>query len=679
MQAQWSPRKPIGRTPNVILAKSCAHQEAARRSIKNSTISDSIVRGRALTLRSERSGNPSTTILHTLTNPSSIAGEDTESGLDAADAATFTAPVGTTLAANTTYFVVVDFDQFRGFWGTTADGEESGAAGWSIADLGKFKLSSMTWTDDIGEESYYIRVNGTANAGTGSTGTPGSTDLVPQAWLARFGRTVAEQVVGAVESRLAPPRQRGVVASLAGQALPRWNADGRNAGGTAVAAARRKAKETRDSMAALSHWLSGSGKDGPDGRQSASGVRAVTERDLLTGTSFALTMETADGGTGALWGRGAISGFDGQEGALSLDGEVGTAMLGASSSGSALTLGLLMAHSRGNGGYRSADNGPGGKLRSTVTGLYPYVGYRLTPRLNVWGVAGTGAGSLTRKPKDGKALKTDIDLTMAAAGLRGVAVEAPEDGGIELAVKSDAMAVYTTSEAAGGGEGGELVAAEAEVYRLRLGLEATWRRLVAAGDGELTPRLEVGIRHDGGEAETGYGADIGGGLAWSDPERGIAADVSARGLVTHQAGGLRDTGISGSLSWRSDPSTGRGPSLTLSQALGGSSRGGVDSLLGRETLAGLAANDNGDELQRQRLELGLSYGSSAFGDRFTSSSELGLGQSDGHREYSLGWRLDRIRSGPAALRLRLKATRRVYAGDDRDAEHAIGFRLSTRW
>ena len=32
MQAQWSPRKPVGRTPNVILAKSCAHQEAARRS-----------------------------------------------------------------------------------------------------------------------------------------------------------------------------------------------------------------------------------------------------------------------------------------------------------------------------------------------------------------------------------------------------------------------------------------------------------------------------------------------------------------------------------------------------------------------------------------------------------------------------------------------------------------------
>ena len=48
MQVQWSRRKAIGRTPNVILARSHAHQEEGRRSIKNSIISDSIVRGRAL-------------------------------------------------------------------------------------------------------------------------------------------------------------------------------------------------------------------------------------------------------------------------------------------------------------------------------------------------------------------------------------------------------------------------------------------------------------------------------------------------------------------------------------------------------------------------------------------------------------------------------------------------------
>ena len=165
--------------------------------------------------------------------------------------------------------------------------------------------------------------SGWSGSGPGSTMPPGSMDPVPRAWIARFGRTVAEQVVGAVESQLAASRQPEVAVSLAGQTLPRRNADG-----TKAAAVRWKAEEAGDRVAALSHWLSGSGGDGQDGRRPGSGSRAVTERDLLTGTSFALTMETADGGTGALWGRGAIAGFDGREGALSLDGEVGTAMLG---------------------------------------------------------------------------------------------------------------------------------------------------------------------------------------------------------------------------------------------------------------------------------------------------------------------------------------------------------------
>ena len=66
-----------------------------------------------VTLRSpDGSGNPGTT-LHTLTNPASIGGSNVVPDLDAEDAATFTAPSGTVLAANTTYFVVADFDQNR--------------------------------------------------------------------------------------------------------------------------------------------------------------------------------------------------------------------------------------------------------------------------------------------------------------------------------------------------------------------------------------------------------------------------------------------------------------------------------------------------------------------------------------------------------------------------------------
>ena len=184
------------------------------------------------------------------------------------------------------------------------------------------------------------------------------------------------------------------------------------------------------------------------------------------------------------------------------------------------------------------------------------------------------------------------------------------------------MAVRTSSEKAPG-----LVAARAEVTRLRLGLEGRWRGIEAGGS-ELVPRLEVGVRHDGGDAETGFGLDLGGGLAWLHRAGGILAKVSGCGLLIHEAGGFRDRGIAGSLAWDPGQGTGRGPSLTLTQTMGASSSGGMDALLGRGTLAGLSANDPGS-------------GSGAGGDE---------------------------------LELKLEAT-----NDDTDPEHGIGFGVTARW
>ena len=167
-----------------------------------------------------------------------------------------------------------------------------------------------------------------------------------------------------------------------------------------------------------------------------------------------------------------------------------------------------------------------------------------------------------------------MDLMMAAAGLRGTVVEAPPEGGPELSVKTDAMAVRTSSEAVKDGAGGNLAAATADVTRLRLGLEGTWQGL-EIGTGTLVPRFEIGVRHDGGDAETGFGLDLGGGLAWSDPGTGVRAEVSGRGLLTHESAGLRERGIAGSFGWDPTPGSDRGPSLTLSQTLGLSRRAAV--------------------------------------------------------------------------------------------------------
>ena len=137
--------------------------------------------------------------------------------------------------------------------------------------------------------------------------------------------------------------------------------------------------------------------------------------------------------------------------------------------------------------------------------------------------------------------------------------EASGSGGLELAVTSDALAVRaTTGEVR---ESGNLAGTTAEVTRLRLGLEGTWRGIV---DGwTFVPGFEIGIRHDGGDAETGFGSDIGLGFIWTDPSRGIRADLRARGLLSHEDGEFRERGVAGTLSW--DPASDRGWSFGLTQ------------------------------------------------------------------------------------------------------------------
>ena len=124
------------------------------------------------------------------------------------------------------------------------------------------------------------------------------------------------------------------------------------------------------------------------------------------------------------------------------------------------------------------------------------------------------------------------------------------------------MAVRTSSERTRG-----LAASRATVTRLRLGLEGSWQGLAVGDGGRLEPRLEIGVRHDGGDAETGFGLDTGGGVSWSDPARGLSAELRGRGLLTHESRGFRDRGVSGSLAWDPGRGSGRGPSFTLTQTM----------------------------------------------------------------------------------------------------------------
>ena len=507
-----------------------------------------------------------------------------------------------------------------------------------------------------------------------ATGTITNDGPIPKAWIARFGRTVAEQVVEAVEGRMQAPRNTGTEVSLAGERLE-WGAggDGEDAG-FAQAAALREA-EARQEAARLGRWL-----EGATGAADTEGLeaRTVTERELLLGSSFSLTSETAGGGSAAFWGRGAVTRFDGREGETSLDGEVTTAMLGADWSLGRTTAGLILGHSLGDGGYRGASGG--GTVSSTLTGLYPWGRYALSERVSVWGVAGWGEGTLSVTPENadgaGQAvLRADLDLAMGAAGLRGTLLDGGADG-FTLAAKTDALGVRTSSGRGRGADGGTLSASEATVTRLRLGLEASRPLSLSPAGATLTPSLEVGVRRDGGDAETGFGVDLGGGLALSDPGLGLEAELRARGLLTHEADGFRERGLSGALNWRQRPDSDRGATLSLTQTVGGAASGGADALLSRATLDGLAANDGGgggDDLAARRLEARLGYGLPAFGGRFTLTPEAGAGFSDTGRDQRLSVRLTPA-AGAESFELILEAARHE-ADDDPAAERVHDFRL----
>ena len=611
----------------------------------------------------------------------SVADARAEEGTDATlDFAVTLVPART--AAVTVEYATADGTATAGSDYTATSGTLTFAAGETQKAVSVPVLDDDT---DEGSETLTLRLSNAqgANIADGeATGTITNSDPIPKAWLARFGRTVTGQVLEAVEARLAAPRAAGAEASLAGLAMPSWKAgDGEAA---AAAAAEREAEEARQALASMTAWLSQA--DGDDGGREPES-RALTERDFITGTSFALTGGSAQGGGFAsLWGRGSIAGFDGREGSLTVDGEVTTALVGAdwaSDPGSGAgrwTAGLAVGHSTGTGGWRGANGS--GAIEAVLTGLYPYAGMDLTERLSVWAAAGHGSGEVTVTSEGEAGLTANLTMSMGAAGVRSDVLRPESGDGLLLALKGDARFTRTSSEAVRS-EGGNLAAADADVWLLRTGLEGS--RPVALGErgATLTPTFELGLRLDGGDAETGMGADLGGGLAFSDPANGLVFESRARALVAHEADGFREWGASLAASWDPRPETDRGLSVSLTQSWGASPSGGMDALLGRETLAGLAPVDGEDSSDgfhaSSRLEGELGYGLPAFGGAFTGTPNVGLGLSETARDWRIGWRLAPAGAGAAGFEMSLDATRSEPSGGNAAPEHGVMLRGALRW
>ena len=337
---------------------------------------------------------------------------------------------------------------------------------------------------------------------------------------------------------------------------------------------------------------------------------AVDQRRFLSRSSFNLSLsrQGSDGhedgsemqppGRWSLWGRGALTQFGGRDGEVGIDGNVLTGLMGLDYAAGRWLAGMALSWSDGDGRYRSDVDS--GDVDSHLAGVYPYGRYALNDNLSVWGVAGYGLGEMRlQQTRDGKpageALKTGINLGMGATGLKGI-VYASE--ATELAVKSDFLLVRTTSEAVEGMAGVDAAAAS----RLRLLLSGRHQRALA-DDALLTPDFELGLRYDGGAAETGFGLELGGGLRYADPLLGLTLETRARGLLTHEDGGYEEWGLSGSV--QVDPGrAGRGLMLRLASGWGRTASG-TQALWDSQGVRGLAPQQGGAPGGRFSAELEL--------------------------------------------------------------------------
>ena len=373
-----------------------------------------------------------------------------------------------------------------------------------------------------------------------ATGTINNSDPMPLAWMVRFGRTVGSQVVDAL-----------------GQRLDGGTASHVTVGGINLTGAPGAAPEAQSNDAfGLPEWAKGTQREESE--------QSFTANELLLGSAFHLSSGGGQSGGAAYtaWGRVARSGFEAELDDVTMDADVTSGLVGFDAEWERLLAGVMVSQSSGEGSYRlsGAENGSkAGTVESTLTGVYPYAQLELNAKVSAWALAGAGSGELTLHQDGGKPMPTDISMRMGAVGFKGKVLDGTGASKLAMNLKSDAMWVGTKSERTS-----DMVATQGDVTRLRVILEGE-RAFDMGGGATFTPSAEIGLRHDGGDAETGTGLEVGAGVSYVTGPLTVEGQV--RMLVAHEESGYEEWGASAAM--RITPSaSGRGLTLSIAPQWG---------------------------------------------------------------------------------------------------------------
>ena len=516
-------------------------------------------------------------------------------------------------------------------------------ANWTVIPSSTSKTLNHTVSGLEGGKSYAFMVRAVNMTGAGPESDASDAAALPAAApapaeaahrkrLARIGRALAPEAARALASGAARAVSDRIRAVLSGDAGP-------------------------PPGQALRAFVEARGEALSDGTASLG--------EALAGASFSLSAaEGGDAGGGAsgagLWAAGDWRALSGGARALDWDGGMAALHLGADTGfRRGLLGGLALSVSEAAFDYadRSGEEAVKGEWTARMTGVHPYAARLWEDGSRLWALLGYGAGEV--EIDDGAAGRREADGAMASLAAGGALRLSPAEAGRpSLDLVADGFAArFETERSAGLPE-----AVEAEVSRLRVALAGA-AALEAGPGAALAPSAELGLRWDGGDGETGFGAELGAGLSWSRPAAGLRLEAHARALLAHE-GGVEEWGAGGLA--RLDPDgRGRGPSLSLRPSFGHAGSGAAR--LWEEGVAGRGPEDG---RPAARLEAEAGYGLAApgaAGALLTPWAGVGL-EDGGARRYGAGLRLER---GPDAA-LGLEAAR---AGPER----ALTLTYRIRW
>jgi len=359
------------------------------------------------------------------------------------------------------------------------------------------------------------------------------------------------------------------------------------------------------------------------------------------------------------WGGGYYdSEFDSEIFSVEFDGRLRTAYLGFDMRPrNNLLTGLMMSRSEVDINYAfftsDGREAQSGDYDMQVTSANPYINWSAPDgRLELWAMAGYGKGELKISEGDFRdALTSDVVLRTLGVG---VSRSLSKGGNREVRMKADVLSARTKVGSARS-RGATVAGVKADVHRVRLMLEAS-RAHILFDSVQLKPSVDMGVRFDDQEEETGTGTEVGVSLRYTDLVTGLTVNISGRTLIEHNRDDENgyedyynewDFSIGGS--WRqSAGDDGEGLSFSVGPGYGEIADGGRPTW---QALLGAVEKES-------RMSARVEYGLPAFGGLLAPYSEMPIGESN--KVYRLGarWSLDSF--------LNMKLT-----GEQRNESHAI--------